>query len=105
MKFLVTFIPRRQQLPPLGMVDMVKTWINTHLASKKLDCAHALVTGGGVCIVNAASGEDLTRFLIEYPGAMFVDTTVQALAEVNSTLDQLKVVLTNAHSAMAAART
>ena len=89
MKYLVTLTPRRIQLPPPGLLEAGKAWINARLADKTMDFCYAFPAGGGVTIINAASADALTKTLLDYPGYYFADWKVEPLADINATLDSV----------------
>ena len=88
MGFLVTTTPRRLQVPPLALMEAAKAWINARLADKTMDFCYGFTTGGGVCIINADSGENIAQLLMEYPAYMVADWKVDALCDINKNLDQ-----------------
>ena len=89
MKFLMTAIPRRLQLPPAGMIEAAKAWLNTEMAAKRIECCYGFVTGGGVCVMNADSHETVAQWLMEYPAYMASDWKVEPLCDINHSLDQV----------------
>jgi cephalosporin-C deacetylase-like acetyl esterase len=89
MKFLVTTTPRRLQVPPLALIEASKAWINARLADKTMDCCYGFTTGGGITILNADSAEKVARLLLDYPGYMLSDWKVDALCDINQTLDSV----------------
>jgi hypothetical protein len=88
MKFLVTTMPRRLQIPPIAVMEGAKAWINARLADKTMDCCFGFVAGGGVCIINADSPEKVAQLLMEYPAYMGSDWKVEPLCDINKNLDQ-----------------
>jgi hypothetical protein len=96
MKFLVTITPRRLQMPPAGMMEAAKGWINARLADKTLDCCYGFTTGGGFSIINADSPEKLAQLLLEYPGYMGADWNVEPLCDINKNLDQVIAMIKRA---------
>jgi hypothetical protein len=93
MKFLITAIPRRLQLPPVGMIETAKAWLNSEIAEKKIEFCYGFVTGGGVCVMNADSAEALTQWLMEYPAFMGSDWKVEPLCDINHSLDQVAAMV------------
>ena len=98
MKFLVTTTPRRLQIPPVGLMEAAKAWINARLADKTMDCCYSLITGGGICIINADSAEKVAQLLMEYPAYMAADWKVDALCDINKNLDQAIAMIKRAAS-------
>ena len=94
MKFLVTATPRRLQLPPAGLIDASKAWLNARLADKTMDCCYAFITGGGVAVMNGDSAEAITTALMEYPAFIANDWNVQPLCDINHSLDQVNAMVT-----------
>ena len=88
MGFLVTTTPRRLQARPVALMEAAKAWINARLADKTMDFCYGFTTGGGVCIINADSGEKIAQLLMEYPAYMVADWKVDALCDINKNLDQ-----------------
>jgi muconolactone delta-isomerase len=99
MKFLVTVTPRRLQIPPVAAIEASAAWINGKLADKTADCSYGFVTGGGVGIFNADSGDTLLKLLMSYPGYPFVEFKVEALCDINVALEQVKAMAQRAASA------
>jgi hypothetical protein len=93
MKFLIMATPRRLQLPPVGMIETAKAWLNAEIASKRIDCCYGFVTGGGVCVMNADSHEAVTQWLMEYPAFMGSDWKVEPLCDINHSLDQVSAMV------------
>jgi hypothetical protein len=89
MKFLIMTTPRRLQLPPVGMIETAKAWLNAEIASKRIEFCYGFVTGGGVCVMNADSAEAVTQWLMEYPAFMGSDWKVEPLCDINHSLDQV----------------
>jgi hypothetical protein len=89
MKYLITSTPRRLQLPPVGVIEAAKAWINAAIADKTMDCCYGFITGGGICIMNGDSPEAITQWLMEYPAFMGADWKVEPLCDINHSLDQV----------------
>ncbi len=98
MTFLVTTTPRRLQVPPVALMEAAKAWINARIADKTMDCCYGLITGGGVCIINADSAEKVAQLLMEYPAYMAADWKVDALCDINKNLDQAIAMIKRAAS-------
>jgi hypothetical protein len=98
MKFLVTTTPRRLQMPPVGMMEAAKAWINARLADKTMDCCYGFTTGGGFCVMNADSPEKVAQLLMEYPSFMAADWKVDPLCDINKNLDQAIAMIRRAGS-------
>jgi hypothetical protein len=88
MKFLITAVPRRLQLPPVGMIEAAKGWLNAEIAAKRIEFCYGFVTGGGVCVMTADSHEAVAQALMEYPAFMGSDWKVEPLCDFNHSLDQ-----------------
>ena len=93
MKFLITTTPRRLQLPPAGMIDAAKSWLNARLADKTMDCCYGFITGGGMAVMNGNSHEAIATLLMEYPAYMANDWHVQPLCDINHSLDQVNAMV------------
>jgi muconolactone delta-isomerase len=92
MKFLLTVTPRRLQMPPAAVIDQSSAWITARLKDKTADVVYGFVTGGGISIMNADSGESLMKLLMSYPGFPFVDFKVEPLCDIHAILEQVKAM-------------
>lgn len=87
MKFLVS-LRRREGVPVppeavAGILMAQRDWIREKLDEGVFDCAYVLAQGsGGIAIVNARSGEELSAILTEAPSFPIVAIDVQLLADV-----------------------
>jgi muconolactone delta-isomerase len=87
MKYLVT-IRRRDgvPIPPeaiAGILHAQQGWIEEKVEEGVFDCAYALAQGsGGMAIVNADSGEELSEILASSPAFVLVAIEVQPLASI-----------------------
>lgn len=87
MKYLVT-VRRRDavQIPPeaiAGILHAQREWLEDKVDEGEFDCAYVFVQGsGGVAIVNADSGEELSELLASSPAFVLVAFEVQPLAPV-----------------------
>lgn len=99
MKFLVTVMPRRLQMPPVAAVEASAAWIKAKLADKTADCVYAFMTGGGIGVFNADSADTMMKLLMSYPGYPFVDFKVDPLCDINAALEQVKAMAQRAASA------
>ena len=93
MKFLVTVTPRRQQVPPVPVLEASKAWIDAKLADKTFDCCYSFVTGGGVGICNSESPDALHPLILSYPAYPFVDFKIDPLCDIDLALDQVIAML------------
>ena len=87
MKYLVTF--RRRDglpIPPDAIAEMLlaqRDWVQARIDDGVLDCGYIFAQGGGgVGIVNANSGEELSEIINSSPGAMIANIELQPLADV-----------------------
>lgn len=91
MKYLVT-VKRRDSvsLPPeaiSGILSAQRDWIRDRVADGTFDLAYGFPQGGGgIAIVNADSGEELSEILASTPVFGIADQSVQPLAELDVTL-------------------
>ncbi len=87
MKYWVTF--RRRDgvpIPPdaiAGILQAQRGWLEEKIDDGVFDCAYVLAQGsGGMAIVNADSGEELSEMLASSPAFVIVAIDVQPLAPV-----------------------
>ncbi len=103
MKYLVT-VKRRDNIPAppeaiAGMLAAQREWIREKVADGTFDIAYGFPQGGGgISIVNADSGEELSEILIGAPVFAIADLTVQPLAEIDVTLGNAVQALQRAAS-------
>lgn len=93
MKFLV-ITSRRQQLPlppdaVAPVLEAQRDWIHQRLDDDTIDVIYGFPFGGGVAIVNADDGDDLTATIMSSPAFAMLDWEIRPLAEID-------VALTNA---------
>ena len=89
MKYLVTF--RRREGVPVspeaiaGILVAQRDWMREKEGEGVFDCAYVLAQGsGGIAIVNADSGEELSEILTGSPAFVIVAIDVQPLADVST---------------------
>jgi hypothetical protein len=93
MKFLV-ITARRQQThtSPEVMADVLslqRQWIHDRVDEGTIETIYGFPYGGGVAVVNADSGDELTSLLMGSPGYMTLDWEIRPLGDID-------VVLANA---------
>jgi len=87
MKFLVTAKPKAPHTS--ATVHAQKTFAKTMLEEGTLDCVYALVSGGGVAIMNADSAAQAREKLAQGPTYQVTEYDVQALLNYAERFDQV----------------
>jgi hypothetical protein len=90
MKFLV-ITSRRQQLafsPDVmsEVLTMQRQWIHDRLDDGTIETIYGFPHGGGVAVVNADHGDELTSLLIGSPGYMTLDWDIRPLGDIDVVL-------------------
>ncbi len=91
MRFLVLTTPR-EAVPPevrLQMIDAMRGWVETQLASGRMVDVWAIAgTRGGGGILEVDSHEELNEVMAGFPFGQRSNIEVHALADINIALDQ-----------------
>lgn len=77
----------------MALVEAAKAWIHARLADKTMDFCYGFTTGGGICIITADSPEKVAQLLMEYPAYMGADWKVDALCDIDHSLDQVAAMV------------
>jgi hypothetical protein len=90
MKFLV-ITSRRQQLalPPdamAGVLSLQRQWIHDRVDDGTIETIYGFPYGGGVAVVNAENGDELTSLLMASPGYMTLDWEIRPLGDIDVVL-------------------
>jgi hypothetical protein len=90
MKFLV-ITARRQQLTlsPDVMAEVLslqRQWIHDRVDDGTIETIYGFPQGGGVAVINAESGEELTSLLIGSPAYLTLDWEIRPLGDIDLVL-------------------
>lgn len=97
MKFLLTVTPGPTEPPPevfAKVMPAARDFLHTETMAGRIESLFAYVEGGGVCIVNAESVEELQRRMLDYPLAMWMHYEVRPLVDIDQAFDNLTRALT-----------
>lgn len=100
MKFLLTVTPVTSgpsEAPPEVMAKVMpaaRDFLHTETMAGRIESLFAFPEGGGVCIVNADTVEELHRRMLDYPLALWMRYEVRPLVDVDQAFDNLTRAIT-----------
>jgi hypothetical protein len=90
MKFLILVKDRRGVQGPADPMELnrrVRDWVAQRLKDGTFECAYYVLPDRGLCIVNAASNEELLAQIRAWPAFPFSEFEVHPLADVAFGID------------------